>query len=141
MIIRELTEYDYDNFFHLINDFRPTTFTLQEYKEYLKLINLSSKVYVIEENSKLVATCTLHIEHKFIFNLCKLAHIEDVCVKKEHRKQGLGKIIIEYCIKEAINQNAYKITLNCADNNIGFYTKCGFERRGNQMTILLKEPI
>ena len=73
--------------------------------------------------------------------MCKLAHIEDVCVKKEYRSKGLGKLIIDFCINEAMNQNAYKVSLDCADSNIGFYKKCGFERRGNQMTILLKEPL
>jgi glucosamine-phosphate N-acetyltransferase len=136
-IIRELTTNDYTSFLKLINDFRETVFTEEDFITHLKTINQYSKIYVIEKNSELIATATLLIEQKFIFNCSKLAHIEDVCVKKELRGQGFGKIIVQKVINEANKLGCYKITLTCAESNIPFYSTTGFEVRGSQMSQLL----
>lgn len=140
MIIRKLTANDQDAFLELINDFRPTHFTENQFCKMLEVISHTSDIYVIEHENKLIATATLIFEHKFIFNLCTLAHVEDVCVKKEIRGSGLGMKIVQHCVEVAKDRGAYKITLDCASSNIPFYEKCGFETRGTQMTILLKEP-
>jgi glucosamine-phosphate N-acetyltransferase len=136
-IIRELTTNDYNTFLKLINDFRKTIFTEEDFINNLKTINTYSKIYVIEKNSELIATGTLIIEQKFIFNCSKLAHIEDVCVKKELRRNGYGKIIVNKLIEEAKKLKCYKITLTCSDDNKQFYISSGFENRGNQMSQLL----
>ena len=135
-MIRTLTVADYENFLPLINDFRATTFTEEQFASSLATIQRSSTIWVIEEDGALLATGTIQYETKFIFNICKLAHIEDVCVKKEVRAKGLGKQLVTHLIGEAKAQGAYKITLDCAAENIGFYERCGFEKRGQQMTIL-----
>ncbi len=134
--IRELNYSDYNNYLELINDFRKTYFTEQDFINILdNLYNI--KIYVIEKDSKLVASATLNIEQKFIHNCCKLAHVEDVCVKKEFRNNGYGKIIINKLIEEAKNMKCYKITLYCSENNSNFYKKYGFEITGHQMSQLL----
>lgn len=141
MIIRELQTNDYQQYVLLINDFRTTQFTKEAFQSTLEEIKKSSKIWVIEEDNKIIATATIIYERKFIFNICKLAHIEDVCVFHKYRKAGYGKKIVQHCIKDAKHENAYKITLDCNKENIPFYIACGFETRGTQMTILLKEPI
>jgi glucosamine-phosphate N-acetyltransferase len=140
-MIRKLEATDYSKYLLLINDFRPTDFSEEQFITTLNEINNSSVIYVLESEEQFLATATIQYETKFIFNISKLAHIEDVCVKKEYRTQGLGKQILQHCIEAAKSAGAYKITLDCADHNIPFYLKCGFEKRGTQMTILLKEPI
>jgi glucosamine-phosphate N-acetyltransferase len=135
--IRELNSNDYEQFFKLINDFRETKFTQEEFLKHLKTISGYSKIYVIEKNSELIATGTLIIEQKFIYNCSKLAHIEDVCVKKELRSQGFGKIIVKKLIEEATKEKCYKITLVCSESNTKFYATTGFEVRGFQMSQLL----
>ena len=134
-IFRKLTVDDYDSFLALINDFRETTFTKEEFAENLNTILQSSEIYVVESNNKLIATGTIIYETKFIFNICKLAHIEDVCVKMEHRDQGLGKYMLSKLVSIAKEKKCYKVTLDCADTNVAFYEKCNFEKRGNQMTV------
>jgi glucosamine-phosphate N-acetyltransferase len=136
-IVRELTTDDYNQYFDLINDFRTTSFSKDDYILILNEIKKSSTIIVIEENNKIVATTTIIYEHKFIYNITKLAHIEDVCVKKEFRNKGYGKIIMKHAIEHAKQNDAYKITLVCNQENIDFYKKCGFEERGRQMSILL----
>ena len=135
LIFRKLTINDYDFFLALINDFRETTFTKEEFIENLNTILQSSEIYVVECNNKLIATGTIMYETKFIFNICRLAHIEDVCVKKEYRGQGLGKYMLSKLVSIAKEKKCYKVTLDCADTNVTFYEKCNFEKRGNQMTV------
>ena len=135
LIFRKLTINDYDFFLALINDFRETTFTKEEFIENLNTILQSSEIYVVECNNKLIATGTIIYETKFIFNICRLAHIEDVCVKKEYRGQGLGKYMLSKLVSIAKEKKCYKVTLDCADTNVTFYEKCNFEKRGNQMTV------
>ena len=136
-IVREIHSSDYNQYIKLINDFRETTFTENEFINNLNYLKLYSTIYVIEHNSNLIATGTLIIEQKLIFNCAKLGHIEDVCVKKEYRRRGFGKEIVNKLIEEAKKRNCYKITLTCSESNLDFYKSTGFEQRGYQMSQLL----
>jgi len=135
--IRQLSDRDYDIFLPLINEFRKTIFTKTEFTETYNYMKTHSDIWVIESKGELIGTATIIYERKFIFNICTLAHIEDVCVKEEYRRKGIGKLLINKLIDESKEHKCYKITLDCASNNIPFYTACGFETRGTQMTILL----
>ena len=137
MLIRKLTSNDFEEFLKLINDFRNTIFTEIEFKKNLKNVNKNSDIWVIDFDNKLIATATIIYEQKFIYNLTKLAHIEDVCVKKEFRGKGYGKILINKLKEEANVSKCYKITLDCNESNMEFYKKCGFDIRGVQMSCLL----
>ena len=91
-------------------------------------------IYVIIYNSILVACGTIYIEPKFIHNCGKIAHIEDIVVKKEFRGKGLGKQIIEHLKKVANLSNCYKIILSCSKKNKFFYEKCGFKNENLEMS-------
>ena len=136
MTFRQLTSNDYLKYLSLIQEFRPTEFTEDTFKKILDIIQTSSAIWVYEEEGELLATGTIFYEHKFIFNTCVYAHIEDVCVRASHRRQGLGKRMIQHLVDQS--RHCYKITMDCADENIKFYESCGMERRGNQMCQLLK---
>jgi glucosamine-phosphate N-acetyltransferase len=136
MPFRPLKSNDYELYLSLINEFRPTTFTDDQFKETLQTMEKSSVIWVYEEGEQLLATGTIIYETKFIYNTCIYAHIEDICVRASHRRQGLGKKLVAHLIDQA--RHCYKITLDCADENIKFYESCGLERRGNQMCQLLK---
>lgn len=134
--LRQLKDTDFKEFLPLINEFRNTEFTEEEYVSTLKYITNYSEIWVAELDGKLIATGTLILEKKFIFNLCTLGHIEDVCVKKDYRRMGIGKQIINKLIERAKELKCYKITLDCSDENMAFYRACGFSKRGNQMAEL-----
>jgi len=136
--IRELLETDFTNYLEVINDFRKTNFAEEEFIRIVRSFKPHSMIFVIEKDSKIIATGTLIIEQKFIYNCAKLAHIEDVCVKKEFRNRGYGKSIVRKLIDEARKQNCYKVTLVCAESNTDFYKKNNFEMRGLQMSQLLQ---
>jgi len=137
--VRNLQLSDYNSFFKLINNFRETTFTNEQFESTFKLITQNSDIIVFEYNNELIGTGTIIYEYKFIFNICCLGHIEDVCIREDYRNKGLGKLIITELIKVAKNKKCYKVTLDCSDSNKIFYEKCNFERRGNQMSILIRE--
>ena len=84
-----------------------------------------------------MATGPIVYEQKFIYNLCKCAHIEDVCVRKEYRNQGLGKQIMLHLIEDAKVNKCYKICLVCSKDTTPFYMSCCFEERGVQMSYLI----
>jgi predicted GNAT family N-acyltransferase len=130
---RRLTHHDYVSYLALIRDFRDTTFTEEQFCSTLDIILKTSDIIVIEENSELIACGTLIYESKFIHNISKVGHIEDVCIKKEHRGKRLGKQLISYLANLAKENECYKVTLYCEDNNVDFYRKCNFKCVGNQL--------
>lgn len=134
-IIRKMKHSDYKEFLELINDFRDTNFSYNDFCNTLDKINENSDIWTIQYNNKLIASGTIIYEKKFIHNICTLAHIEDVCTKKEYRGLGYGKTLIKKMIEEAKKKGCYKVILNCVDENIKFYEKCGFEKNGNEMVI------
>lgn len=136
MNFRVLNINDYIQFKDLINDFRKTDFTEFSFKNFIeneKNIN----IYVLEENNNLLAAGTLLFERKFIHNMSIYGHIEDIIVKKEHQKKGYGKILIKNLIEECHANKCYKILLDCSNELIPFYEKCGFKLNSNQMVIYL----
>ena len=59
----------------------------------------------------------------------KYAFIEDICVAKSTRGQGVGTGLIQKAIEWAKNSNLTGLALETQDNNLlacRFYAKCGF---------------
>ena len=93
--------------------------------------NLSNKhiIIVIEDNNKIIGSGTLLIENKVIHNMGLVAHIEDIVIHNNYRKQGLGKKIINELINISIQSNCYKIILDCNEKNVNFYQNSGFKQK------------
>lgn len=53
--------------------------------------------------------------------------IENVFVKKEHRKLGIATNLIEAAKSLAAEKKFYKIVLTCSEFLVPFYRKLGFE--------------
>ena len=60
-------------------------------------------------------------------------HIEDVVTDAGARGGGLGRRIVEHLTGLARARGCYKVILDCAEDNAGFYAKCGFRRKEVQM--------
>jgi len=137
MNIRKVTYEDYESYYALINEFRPTVFTREQFQETLTYIQQTGDIWVLEENKTLIATGTILYEKKLIFNTCIYAHIEDVCVKQTERGKGYGKRLVRHLLEETKRNGCHKVTLDCNDENVGFYNACGLSKRGNQMCELI----
>lgn len=135
--IRELTQDDYDEYYPLIKEFRDTTFTDDEFKQFVANLGPYIHIYVLLVDSRIIATTTVIYEPKLIFNKCLFAHIEDVCVLKSHQKDGWGSRLLQHVLQEAKARKCYKATLVCAESTSPFYLKNGFEKRGVQCSMLL----
>ena len=125
---------DYKQYLYLINQFRSTTFTLQEYTNLLTKIENNSSIWVVEYNNELIGTATILYEYKFIHNIVKLAHIEDVCISQTYRNKGIGILLINHVLHEADKEKCYKVTLDCDESLEKFYRNAGLEHTGIQMT-------
>lgn len=91
-------------------------------------------VVVSKETDQLVATGTVFLEPKFLRSLATAAHIEDIAVDKSTQGKGVGKILISALTAIAEKTGAYKTFLDCSDDNVPFYQKCGYDVKGVQMS-------
>jgi glucosamine-phosphate N-acetyltransferase len=101
-------------------------------------------VTVIEDvtSSKIVATATLFTEYKFIHDAAIRGRIEDVVVDSEYRGQRLGHLLIETLKLVSQKLDCYKVTLDCSDDMVMFYTRLGFKAetgRSNMLTMRFRE--
>lgn len=63
--------------------------------------------------------------------------IENVEVLETYRGHGYGREVVETLVQLARELGCYKVLLSCADHNIDFYKKLGFEIYQNNMRISL----
>ena len=134
-IIRQLRNDDYNKFLILINDFKETNFSYENFIETFNKIFINSSIWVIEKNDELIATGTILFEYKFIRNISKISHLEDICVSKKYRNQNYGKILINHLIQISKENGCYKVILDCFDELEEFYKKNEFKKNGIQMSI------
>lgn len=137
MKIRTLKKYDYEQYLPLINSFRETDFSKIIFEEFYDKISANCEIYVIEVDGIIIGSGTICYEYKFIRNISKVAHIEDIIIGENYRGKNYGTLLIDHLIKIAQNSNCYKIILNCSDNLEGFYAKSGLIKTGICMSLYL----
>ena len=90
-------------------------------------------VLVAEKYGKIMGTGAVFVEQKFLRGGGKVGHIEDVVVDNRSREKGVGKAIIDSLVEIAKEEGCYKVILNCSNENVPFYIKCGFKLTENEM--------
>ena len=105
--------------------------------DFLENLDENHQILVIEneDTEEIVGAGTLFIEKKLIRNYGKVGHIEDIVVHKKTRGTGLGKKLIEKLTEESKKQGCYKCILDCSEENVPFYEKCSYVKKGIQMGI------
>ncbi|KAM6979442.1 glucosamine 6-phosphate N-acetyltransferase [Aplochiton taeniatus] len=85
-------------------------------------------IVVVEDMDlgQIVATATLITEHKFIHSCAKRGRVEEVVVSDACRGKQLGKLLVSTLTLLSKKMDCYKITLECAPNNVAFYQKFGY---------------
>lgn len=139
MFIRKLEKRDYIDYVNLINDFRQIGLYIdkEKFEEIYDNIFKNSIIYVLLIDNKIIGSAKLIIEQKFIHELSKYGHIEDVIIKKEYRRNKYGTQIINYIVNECKKNRFFKITLTCDEQLIPFYEKNNFEVYQCHMSQLL----
>ncbi len=89
-------------------------------------------VVVVEDMSteQLVCSGTLVVERKFIHNASPRGRLEDIVVHKDYRKLRLGSMVVELLTVLSKELGCYKVTLDCKEPMLGFYTKFGYLNEG-----------
>ncbi len=74
--------------------------------------------FVYEENGEIIGTGAFHICWE------DLAEIRSLCVAESSRKKGIGRMLVDECVKEARQYKIGKIFL--LTYKVDFFAKCGF---------------
>ena len=137
LIFRKLEESDYNkNYLQLLSQLTEVGhITSKKFSNILDKIQ--SQIWVFEDKqlNKIVASASILLEQKFIHEGGIVAHLEDVVVDKEYRGNQLGKKLIELIVEKARESGAYKIIADCKPELLSFYSKNGFEKKGEQIAI------
>lgn len=139
MEFRKLASTDYVEYYRLINEFRPTTFTEQHFIEYIRTLPSNIEIWVGLLNCHIIVSGTILFEPKLIFNMVTVAHIEDICVLEEFRGKCVGTYMMDHIISICKARGCYKATLVCRETISDFYKKVGFSVRGVHCSILLTD--
>ena len=94
--------------------------------------------YVMYDEGVPVGVGSLVVSERLIHNGSKIAQIEDIAIHKDFHGLGYGKLLVKHLIKIAKKHKVYKCILDCSQENIGFYQRCGLKVWHQQMRIDLK---
>jgi len=98
-------------------------------------------ITVVEDlnTGRVICAATLFTEFKFIHSAAIRGRIEDVVVDSEYRGQHLGVLIIETLKLLSKTLNCYKLTLDCRDEMMKWYTRLGFNaEKGRSNTLCIR---
>ena len=135
--IREIEEDDLEKGLLETLDFLRNTSSIDKNKakEILKKIkqNPNHIIYVAIDDKKIIGSTTLLIEQKFIHDGGLVGHIEDVVVRKDYERKGIGIKLVTSMLERAKEKNCYKTILDCKDDVKQFYERIGFKHESNGM--------
>jgi glucosamine-phosphate N-acetyltransferase len=136
-IFRKLEESDYHkNYLDLLSQLTQVGHISPE--EFSNILaKIQSQIWVFEDTiaNKIVASASILLEQKIIHGGGIVAHLEDVVVDQSYRGNQLGQKLIANVVDIAKNSGAYKIIADCKSELLSFYSKNGFEKRGEQIAI------
>ena len=67
----------------------------------------------------------------------KRAHLMNVYTRSEFRRHGVGKMMVEFLIKEAISRGVTEISLDATEMGHPLYKSLGFNDNGEGMNLIL----
>ena len=140
---RPLATTDRESIFQLLSQLTkapllPQTLFSQRVKEITcnpdhTILVVEDRLHTTTNNNHLVASGTLLIERKLLRDAGLVGHIEDVVVDQKVRGRGIGEKLVKRLMEVAREKGCYKVVLDCSEENIRFYEKCGLKRKEVQM--------
>lgn len=118
-----------------LTDINPERIAFVDYSQFVAKLNDNHRVFVALDGDVVVGTITALIECKFIHDMGKVGHIEDVVVHNSQRGKGLGAQLVKYAVDYCKERGCYKTILDCSDANTPFYEKCGLIVKGKMMAV------
>ena len=93
-----------------------------------KVVDNDNLIFVAEDKGEIIGSIILHLQQKFIRDGGLASFIEEVIVRKEYRGKGIGEMLVSKAIEKAKELGCYKVILQCSDENVKFYEKCGLSK-------------
>lgn len=100
----------------------------------MKACNDTYYIIVIEDTNtgQVIGSASLIKEQKFIHGATARARVEDVVVSDLYRGKQLGKVLLDVLVALSKKIGCYKISLECKDPVIQFYSQFGFTATSGQ---------
>lgn len=133
MMIREITEKDYDGLMTLYMQLHDNP--LPEETEYFMALwkrilhDKDHHIIVAEEDGKIISSCVCVIIPNLTHNGQPYAFVENVITDKEYRRQGFAAACLNYAREIALKENCYKLMLltgSKEEGTLNFYRKAGY---------------
>lgn len=86
------------------------------------------RTYVACVGTEVIGTASLLIERKFLHRGGLVGHVEDVAVRRDQQRQGVGTVLMRHVAAEARRLGCYKVILSCFEDRAGFYARLGYHR-------------
>lgn len=138
LIMRPLERTDYDKGYlpllaqlTKVGDYSSDVFEAQF--DAMKKMRGCHYIIVVEDpddDGKIIASASLLVERKFIHNAALRGRIEDVVVDANYRGMHLGTLLLEILRLYAETLGCYKLTLDCKEAMLPYYTKLNYVNEG-----------
>jgi ribosomal protein S18 acetylase RimI-like enzyme len=118
-----------------------TDFTLEKYESLLsEMLPINYKQVIVQENNETIGLAGFWIATKLWCG--RYLELDNVIVHPNHRSKGVGKVITNYLIEKAINNDCTMAVLDVYTVNFAaqkFYMNHGFVPKGYHFVKDLKE--
>ena len=101
----------------------------------------NSHLFAIFDDETIAGCATLSyitIMPTFSHPTGKRAHLMNVYTRKEFRRRGVGRLMVQFLIDEAKSRGVTEISLDATDMGAPLYKSLGFEQNAAGMTMGLK---
>jgi len=111
--IREMTGLDITReFLETLSSLAEVNLTVgQAAKVFQRRLRNNIRTYLALDENQVVGTASLLVEQKFIHAGGRVGHIEDVAVRRDYQRKGVGKLLVQRTIVEAEKAGCYKVLL------------------------------
>lgn len=131
IVISQLLDHDLEDFLKVLSVLRLVDKSKEEVVTIFKRrMDAGIHTFVCKVDGNIVGTASVFFEEKYYGTV---AHVEDVVVRKEFQRQGIGKSMMLFFEKMAKKRGCYKIVLACSQDNIDFYQSLGYLEKDKQM--------
>ena len=141
--IRYLQKDDFDRgFLECLSSLHPSSMSKEDARDRFDLRFFDGiNTLVALDDDTVVGTASWFVEHKFLHGGSQTCHVEDVAVLKERQGEGIGKFLMDYIVEQAETcEGCYKLVLDCSEDNVSFYERCGLHKDSVCMKINLTTP-
>lgn len=141
LTVRDLRREDLDNgFLDALAALTEVGLTPEQAREVYVALPANMRTFVAMRDGRVIGTCSLLVERKFIHAGGRVGHIEDVSVAASAQRQGIGTALVRHAIAEAKRAGCYKVILDCFDDLVGFYERMGFKPFNRGLRLNLSTP-